>query len=115
MATTLSLAESMRRRGGTEAASARALADTFCTTTRRRVRGLFRALWHNDDAATYRLGQDVLEGRHSWLENEAMGIGYTAEDMRPRRLSDVGPGAPGDEATGNKEKEQETEPVGTTT
>ncbi len=111
MAATLSQAEAMRRRGGAEAASARALADAFCASTSRRVRGLFHDLWHNDDAATYRLGQDVLEGRHTWLENEAMGIGYSAEEMRPRRMSDVGPGAPGEETA----RQREPEPVETTT
>ncbi|MEW6719829.1 MAG: acyl-CoA dehydrogenase family protein [Thermodesulfobacteriota bacterium] len=44
------------------------LADLFCRAARRRVEGCFRELWRNDDARTYRVAMNVLEGRHSWLE-----------------------------------------------
>lgn len=44
------------------------LADVFCLHARRRVDDRFRAVWANDDTATYRLAQRVLKGEHSWLE-----------------------------------------------
>jgi hypothetical protein len=44
------------------------LADVFCRQARRRVEDSFDSLFDNDDVATYRVAQDVLEGRHGWLE-----------------------------------------------
>ena len=44
------------------------LANVFCLHARRRVDDRFRAVWANDDKATYRLSQRVLRGEHSWLE-----------------------------------------------
>lgn len=54
-------------------------ADVFCRAGRRRVAALFRRVFDNDDRPTYRLAQQVLEGRHTWLEREL-----------PRRLYDSG-------------------------
>jgi alkylation response protein AidB-like acyl-CoA dehydrogenase len=48
--------------------SATELADLFCKHARRRADDLFAALFSNDDDATYKLAQQVLEGRHEWLE-----------------------------------------------
>jgi alkylation response protein AidB-like acyl-CoA dehydrogenase len=44
------------------------LANVFCLHARRRVDARFRAVWSNDDTATYRLSQRVLAGDHAWLE-----------------------------------------------
>ena len=44
------------------------LADLFCQQARRRVDDLFAAVWANDDDENYKLAQQVLEGRHTWLE-----------------------------------------------
>ena len=44
------------------------LADLFSLQARRRVDGLFTALWHNDDRAGYEIAQRVLDGRYAWLE-----------------------------------------------
>jgi hypothetical protein len=44
------------------------LADLFIRQARRRVDSLFGELFSNDDDANYALAQDVLEGRHTWLE-----------------------------------------------
>jgi alkylation response protein AidB-like acyl-CoA dehydrogenase len=51
-----------------EGASALALADLFCRQARRRVEALFSAVWSNEDEANYALAQEVLAGRHRWLE-----------------------------------------------
>jgi hypothetical protein len=45
------------------------LADLFSLQARRRVAGLFDALWHNDDRAGYELAQRLLDGRYAWLEH----------------------------------------------
>jgi len=44
------------------------LADLFIRQARRRVEVLFAELFSNDDDANYALAQQVLEGRHTWLE-----------------------------------------------
>jgi alkylation response protein AidB-like acyl-CoA dehydrogenase len=44
------------------------LADLFCRQARRRVRSKFNGLRRNEDVATYRIAQDILEGEHRWLE-----------------------------------------------
>ncbi len=44
------------------------LADLFIRQARRRVETLFGELFDNDDDANYALAQQVLEGRHTWLE-----------------------------------------------
>ena len=44
------------------------LADLFSLQARRRVDGLFTALWHNDDRVGYGIAQRVLDGRYAWLE-----------------------------------------------
>ena len=43
-------------------------ADLFSRQSRRRVEALFTQVFENDDVATYRLAQQVLEGEHLWLE-----------------------------------------------
>jgi alkylation response protein AidB-like acyl-CoA dehydrogenase len=84
MTASVTRAEALRRAGAPEAARAVHLADDFCLATRRKVRGLFRALWRNDDEAQYRLGREVLAGEHAWLERGGMGLGLTVEELRPR-------------------------------
>jgi hypothetical protein len=44
------------------------LADLFCRHSRRRVEERFKAVFDNDDVATYRVAQQVLRGEHGWLE-----------------------------------------------
>ena len=44
------------------------LADLFIRQARRRADALFGELFSNDDDANYALAQQVLEGRHTWLE-----------------------------------------------
>ena len=44
------------------------LAELFIRQARRRVDALFGELFSNDDDANYAVAQQVLEGRHTWLE-----------------------------------------------
>ena len=83
MAATVSRAHKMAVEGNPAAREARELADFFCWTSRRQIRRTFRDLWYNDDAMRYRVGRDVLEGRHAWLEEGSIGLGYGVDDLRP--------------------------------
>ncbi len=83
MAASVSRARALGVAGRPEAAEAAALADVFCATRRRRVKGLFRDLWRNDDRLRSALGRAVLEGRHAWLE-EGSALRLSAEDLAPR-------------------------------
>jgi len=69
MASSVTRAEALRRKGAPEAKEARDLADVFCRISRRRVAHLFSGLWNNDDDIRYRTALDVLKGRHEWMEN----------------------------------------------
>ncbi|HEX8085381.1 MAG TPA: acyl-CoA dehydrogenase family protein [Solirubrobacteraceae bacterium] len=44
------------------------LADLFCKQARRRVDDLFGQLFSNDDEDGYKVAMQVLEGRHTWVE-----------------------------------------------
>ncbi len=56
----------MLARGGR--AEAYELADVFCRGARGRIAQTFRAFYGPSDVAHYRLAQQVLEGKHAWLE-----------------------------------------------
>jgi alkylation response protein AidB-like acyl-CoA dehydrogenase len=72
MSTSVARAQSMKVAGHRDAASAVELADTFCKSSRRKVKQLFRELWSNDDDAKYRQALAVLDGRHAWQEEAAL-------------------------------------------
>ena len=46
-----------------------AAADLFSLQGRRRIKTLFGQVFKNDDVATYRFAQDVLQGGHRWIED----------------------------------------------
>ncbi|NNF96750.1 MAG: hypothetical protein HKM94_07490 [Halobacteria archaeon] len=46
------------------------MAVLFCRHSRRRIKALFASVFDNDDVATYRLAQDMLKGKHEWLERD---------------------------------------------
>jgi hypothetical protein len=83
MATSAARAHAMAERRHREADKAAELADLFCRMARRRIRGLFRDLWSNDDVRKYKVAQNVLAGRHAWLEQGIMGLGVTAKALVP--------------------------------
>jgi alkylation response protein AidB-like acyl-CoA dehydrogenase len=61
-------ADTLRNEHPERAEEAVELADLFAKQARRRIDVLFGSLWANDDDANYTLAQQVLEGRHTWLE-----------------------------------------------
>jgi alkylation response protein AidB-like acyl-CoA dehydrogenase len=44
------------------------MADLYCRHARRRVKKLFQDVFDNDDRVTYRVAQDVLQGKHAWMD-----------------------------------------------
>jgi len=69
------------------AEEARELADLFCKQARRRIDGLFSALWANDDEDGYATAQRVLDGRYRWLEEgiaDPSGYGPMIADQPPQ-------------------------------
>jgi alkylation response protein AidB-like acyl-CoA dehydrogenase len=61
-------ADTLRNEHPERAEEAVELADLFAKQARRRIDVLFGSLWANDDDANYTLAQQVLDGRHTWLE-----------------------------------------------
>jgi alkylation response protein AidB-like acyl-CoA dehydrogenase len=49
------------------------LADVFSRQARRRVQEKFRAVFRNDDAATYAAAQHLVRGEYAWLEQGTVG------------------------------------------
>lgn len=52
-----------------QGASAVHLADTFAWTARRKIDGLFRKVFRNDDVRVYKTAQRVMANQVAWLEN----------------------------------------------
>ena len=82
--------------------SSATLADLFCRAARRRIAASFDRLFDNDDTATYRVAQQAMDGRFSWLEagvvgmREGYGPGATAptlpgQDTAPETEAETGP------------------------
>jgi alkylation response protein AidB-like acyl-CoA dehydrogenase len=69
MSATVSRAVALARQGDAGAAPIEA-ADVFCRQARRRAQRLFREVFDNDDTTTYRFAQNVLNGKHVWLERD---------------------------------------------
>ena len=99
LAATVRRAQKLQKDGGEEASKAIDLADFFAKQTRRRIDQLFRQLWRNDDALATRVGQDMLSGKHTWLEGGITALPYTAEDLRPRTMEEILSEREGREAT----------------
>ncbi len=63
--------ESTNHRDATNAAE---LCEIFCKGSRRRVKEIFHRLWRNDDARKMQVANDVLGGRHLWMEEMVEGL-----------------------------------------
>lgn len=84
MASVIARARADTRRGNL-ADKPLAMADLFCRAARRRVKGLFRGLWRNDDRRGYRIAQQVVAGDHAWLEE---GVLHREDVARAARAPD---------------------------
>ncbi|MDH3817664.1 MAG: acyl-CoA dehydrogenase family protein [Myxococcales bacterium] len=89
LAATVRYAHKLQQDGAEEAAQAVDLADFFARQTRRNIDTLFHHLWRNDDAHATRVGQDLLAGKHTWLERGIEPLPYTAEDLRPKSMEEI--------------------------
>jgi len=87
-AAALSRAQALAEGKRPEGSAALDLADTFCRSSRRRVKELFRELWSNDDDRRYRAALDVLNGRYAWLQTGIVG----PDEQAPGK--DAGPRSP---------------------
>lgn len=67
MSATVLHARTLADRGGDER-GAEALADAFCRQARRRISASFRAIFRNDDVATYKIARRYLDDEFTWLE-----------------------------------------------
>jgi alkylation response protein AidB-like acyl-CoA dehydrogenase len=86
MSATCSRAQMLAKQGRKEAIS---LADAFCIEARERIRIHFDQLFGVDDAALYKLSQEVLRGDHAWLEQGI--VSSVAQIDRGRRRASGGP------------------------
>ena len=59
----------LQQAGAANASQALALTDLQAKNSTRYINDKFRALWANDDDAKYKVGRQVLDGTHSWLED----------------------------------------------
>ena len=69
IAASVSRSAMITKKGGPDAAAVEDVADVFCRAARHRVDGLFHAMRKNVDVAAHRVAEDLLEGRHKWLED----------------------------------------------
>jgi alkylation response protein AidB-like acyl-CoA dehydrogenase len=86
MAATISRARRMADDRHPDAENAAQLADLFCRMSRRKVRGLFRDLWSNEDAQRNAVAAAVLRGDDAWLEQGILDIGLTPESFKTQSL-----------------------------
>jgi hypothetical protein len=88
-------AQTAMRERPEQAAETRELADAFCGQARLRAKRLFHDLWRNADVPNHRLAEDVLEGRHGWLEagviDPSVGDGPMVPDPQRDRASSPRP------------------------
>jgi alkylation response protein AidB-like acyl-CoA dehydrogenase len=64
-------AQQLTRQNGSSGGAER-MADLFCRHSRKRVKQLFRDVFDNNDAFTYRVAQEVLQGKHDWMDPELL-------------------------------------------
>jgi alkylation response protein AidB-like acyl-CoA dehydrogenase len=72
IAATCTYAQTMATKQPARAEEAYELADLFCGQARRRADRLFRTLFSNDDAASYRAAQKLIEGRYDWFSQDVL-------------------------------------------
>jgi hypothetical protein len=90
--------------GQPDAHSAVALADHVGRRMRERVNERLKRMWKNDDVEAYRLATGLLEGEHRWIERGSIGVGYSAQDLRPPTMGEIfaEQGRPGRRVSGGR-------------
>jgi hypothetical protein len=66
------------------------LAHAFCAQAQLRAQQLFHDLWSNADQANHRLASNVLNGRHTWLEQGIIDPSFGDGPMVPTPETDHG-------------------------
>jgi len=94
MAAAVSHARRLRDAGHAEAAGAEALADSFCSDSRRRVRRLLQDLWSNEDARKNQLAASVMQGEHVWLEKGRLDLGFGPDAFKTRSITQASAAQP---------------------
>jgi hypothetical protein len=59
---------------GSDETGATALSDLYCRHARRRINARFRALFNNDDDATYQIARRFLGAEFEWLERGTVSL-----------------------------------------
>ncbi|HEX8208037.1 MAG TPA: acyl-CoA dehydrogenase family protein, partial [Solirubrobacteraceae bacterium] len=86
IASAATYAQTIAKEHPERADEALALADLFCKQARRRADDLFGQLFANDDDDAYKVAMQVLEGRHTWIEEgilDPSGDGPLVDDEQP--------------------------------
>ena len=76
IAATCARADALERLDAEKHAGVIELADTFCTSSRKRIENNFRGVWRNNDRATYKVAQRVNAGEFAWLEKGGSDIDF---------------------------------------
>ncbi len=87
MAAAVTRAQRMYEDGDPAAVDAVELADAFCRGARRRIDRAFRDLWHNDDGVKVRVAERVMDGAYAWLEEGAIGLRFSRDDLVPPEVA----------------------------
>ena len=78
----------MLREDGVDASGSTDLADLYCRLARRRIKDGFRALFANDDVATYRVAEKFLDGEYEWLEQGIVSLETYRQQLEASLESD---------------------------
>jgi len=89
LAATVRRAHKLQQDGAEDAAEAAELADFFARQQRRVIDARLRELWRNDDSLATRVGQELLDGKHTWIESAIPPLPYSVEDMRPKTMDEI--------------------------
>lgn len=86
---TAARARELERAGDARAEDAAELADVFARGARRRARRALRAMRRNDDARERALARRVGAGELSWLEDGAMPLDRSEDELRPPSVREI--------------------------
>lgn len=86
MSASITRARALAEAGDPHAKEAAELADLACRNSRREIKRLFHAMWHNDDVVKYRRGIDVLNDKYGWMEEGILGL-PEGTDLTPPDVS----------------------------